>query len=96
MECNEGKPVYSSIKLYPNPSTNQLNINFGFAVGGQYNISIKNIIGQEIKSVNYLKIEDNDITLFINDLSNGIYFLKIVDVSNNITIPTMKFVVEKQ
>ncbi len=96
LECNEGKPVYSSIKLYPNPSTNQLNINFGFAVGGQYNISIKNIIGQEIKSVNYLKIEDNDITLFINDLSNGIYFLKIVDVSNNITIPTMKFVVEKQ
>lgn len=95
VECSGGTPVYSNLKLYPNPSANQLNINFGFPVEGKYTLSIRNVLGKEIKVINYLKNENKDITILINDLPDGIYFLKMNDSSDNNPIPVMKFIVEK-
>ncbi len=95
VECNGELPVYSNINLYPNPTNNQLNINLGLTIEGKYFISIRNVLGQEIKTINYFKSVNNDISIFTDELSNGIYFLKINDVTNKIAIPVMKFVIEK-
>ena len=95
LNCLNNKPDYSTIKLFPNPSSNQLNINFGFSIDGDYKLLVRNVLGQEIKMIDYSKNRSEDIHFFIDDLPNGIYFLKIVDVSNKGDVPILKFVVEK-
>lgn len=68
---------YSSISVYPNPSNNTLNINFGSvntnAVSSK--ISIFDLQGKLTKSIQ----RNSEIiqTINISELSNGIYILKI-------------------
>ena len=68
-----------SIKVYPNPlMSNQLNVDFDTNITGQVKYSFFNSIGVKVNS-NILKL-DNSNTLRIirpNELSSGIYFLKI-------------------
>lgn len=61
-----------SIKLFPNPSTDYIQIS---GLTKKENYKIYSILGNEIKSGNILKQEQID----IQNLTNGLYFLKFED-----------------
>ena len=66
----------SAFKIYPNPTSNQLTIETTLAID---EILILDITGKTIKSFTPSK------TIDISDLSNGIYFIKIIGEENSIT-----------
>jgi hypothetical protein len=76
------------IKVYPNPVSDILTINFG-EVHSKINIEIFNVIGQKI---NTLKFENKQTMMVnINSLSNGIYFFKIkTDSINSVEFKIIK------
>ena len=67
----------AGFKMYPNPATNKLNLNFN----GDLEVSILNISGQKLmqNSINGQKIID------ISHLSNGIYFVRL-SANNDVII----------
>ena len=65
--------------MYPNPSNNQLNIAFQ-QKKNEISLQLFNVIGETIfTSIFHQK---NSIVLSTNDLSNGIYLLKVSDGEN--------------
>jgi PKD repeat protein len=72
------------IILYPNPATQQLNVE-SEVLRGQ--IKITNALGQ---TAIYLPIRSNKTTLDVSSLSNGIYFIQIENETGKST--TIKFV----
>ena len=67
------------VLVYPNPSNNQLNIAFQ-QTKNEISLQLFNVIGETIfTSIFHQK---NSIVLSTNDLSNGIYLLKVSDGEN--------------
>jgi hypothetical protein len=66
----------NAVKLYPNPASDWL------IVSGEFNstttIQLFNNIGQEV-SLTSVQRRDNELRINVNDLSNGIYMLHIID-----------------
>jgi putative IMPACT (imprinted ancient) family translation regulator len=69
--ANENFIYANSIKTYPNPNSGILNIESSVAID---KLEIYNNIGQSIKSISII---ENQTLLNINELSSGVYFLKI-------------------
>lgn len=74
----------TKVHLYPNPTNKDLNISFG-----QYNedllaIELIDVTGRKIKTLTYNSIETTQPTITINleNLTKGIYFLKITGNQN--------------
>ena len=61
-----------SIKIYPNPTKNKLNISFND--DHQRTITIMNVLGEDVL---ILIVKNKDITLETELLQNGLYFLEI-------------------
>ena len=60
----------SSFKVYPNPTSNVLNID---ASGNVQNIAIYNTLGQEVMNK---EVSGNNVSLDVSDLNAGIYIVK--------------------
>ena len=69
--------INSTLVIYPNPTLTHLNIDTGLEIR---EITIIDITGKLIKTI---KQNTNDIN--VADLSNGIYFLKLVTDEGTIT-----------
>lgn len=67
---------HSTIRLFPNPSNNLVYVK---GLVGYYDIEIVNAYGQMCQSLS----GNTDLAININNLPNGIYFLKITNPSNN-------------
>lgn len=63
------------VLIYPNPSSNIINIDL-FLVKGNFTYYITNKLGQTVMQGSLLNIKN---TLHLNNLDNGLYFLKIED-----------------
>ena len=65
------------IKIYPNPANNKLNIDLSFPSETKIKITLCDIMGNNIKTIDesYCSIKHIESNVF--DLSNGIYLLKI-------------------
>jgi len=79
----------SYLIVYPNPSSDYLNIKISNNENTNSELSIYNILGQKentikLENTNYLEITD----YYIGDLENGVYFIKI----ENTNLPTIKFI----
>ena len=72
----------SSIRLYPNPATELLNISSENEI---LNIGIYNVEGQLVKYVS-----DHFNSIGISDLSNGIYFVKVYTENGTETLKFIK------
>jgi len=79
LNCNSatgvGEIATQNISIYPNPVTNQLNIEFGVSTSVNeqiQRISILNITGKIVKT-----IVSNNNTIDVSNLTKGIYFLQI-------------------
>lgn len=76
----------TGVLLYPNPSSEKVNISFNSTNGDAYQIKIINSLGQVIKEIGETSFnESNDISLDVSNFSIGLYFVKI-EVDNLSTI----------
>jgi len=78
----------NEVKVYPNPFNSIINIK----LPSQYNsnaidIELFDITGRTILKVDAPNIENNVIQLYnIDQLSNGTYFIKVIDNETNTTV----------
>ncbi len=63
-----------TISIYPNPATTEIMLN-GLSVPAHCHYSICNMLGEEVQSG---KLNENA-TIGLSDISNGMYFLKVSD-----------------
>ncbi|UCH13029.1 MAG: T9SS type A sorting domain-containing protein [Bacteroidales bacterium] len=61
----------SSLKLYPNPANNVINISSEESIE---NVTITDIIGQEVMKIN---VNASSTQIMVQDLSSGVYFLTV-------------------
>ena len=80
----EGLEVQNAVTAFPNPTSGEVNIRAG--IGGTYNLSIINMIGQEVRSET-VEINGSDyITRDFSELDNGVYLLNVTGEGLNETI----------
>lgn len=66
---------YSYIKVFPNPSTNNIKINGHFLTGKSLGVSVMNINGQVVLTKSFSSIEEP--SLSVSELSEGLYIVKV-------------------
>ena len=72
--------------IFPNPATDRINISVNFSESSDIKLVLYNSNGQLIKDyTRKIYPGENIIEFNINDLSNGIYLLKIADDTNQLT-----------
>jgi hypothetical protein len=72
---------FRNLKLYPNPTTEIVNLKFNNSVE-QISITIFNLMGQELN--NYNRPLDNGTTsIDVSEYNSGIYFIKIASGENS-------------
>jgi len=90
---NEIDNPLSAVKLFPVPASEVLNITIPNGVSGKLEINIYNSLGQKIKTVNQNN-ESLSLSLNISDLAKGVYFMRMIDLQDNLSI-TKSFIVDK-
>ncbi|MFT6502147.1 MAG: hypothetical protein ACJASQ_002272 [Crocinitomicaceae bacterium] len=73
-----------NIKIYPNPTTTELNIDFENTFSGPFTIRITNNLGQEVRTIHYENTTSQPDKFDISTLSNGIYIIAIVSSDSTI------------
>ncbi len=86
------KKETETIKIFPNPASNYITVKADYQLHSTDKFSIVDLNGKALSSV--FSSEGNTITIDINNLSSGIYLLKILSGSKGETV-TKKFVVLK-
>ena len=82
------------MKVFPNPASDLVNIQFNLAAAQEMNISISNALGQTVKQVNTgnLNAGQQDFAVNTANLAAGMYFINFTDGQN---VMTERFVVAK-
>lgn len=71
---NESFRLLDNIKVYPNPTANQLHINLRDMISN-YNVQLYNMQGKQMYSQDYMN--SNDIAIDMTSFSEGIYVFKL-------------------
>jgi len=83
----------NNLNLYPNPTTNILNIGYKIKEGSSISTSILDIAGRVIKTKSFNHdIKSGKLQLDVNRLPRGSYFLKITENNNSVV---KKFVISE-
>jgi hypothetical protein len=72
----------SKFMLYPNPATNMVNLSFDNQATEQAEIQIFNIIGKEVISENATVGNGKVVSINVEMLSPGMYFVKVITNNN--------------
>ena len=75
--------------VYPNPSTNLINIYINNPSGNSY-IIIYDALGQLMTNQTLTEIKEQKIAIDISSYANGMYYISISDTKNKTTIPLIK------
>lgn len=81
LSVNDFETDKSLVKIYPNPTTNYINIQSNFDINS---VEVYSLQGQKVLLV------ENQKTINISSLSKGIYFLKVKTVNGEITKKIIK------
>ncbi|MCX7551538.1 T9SS-dependent choice-of-anchor J family protein [Xanthomarina sp. F2636L] len=84
----ENYALDNNIGLYPNPTTNTLNISVANVNELPDSYSIYNMLGQVVLSKRIAN--EADLSINTSSLSNGMYFIKIAKESNQVSLPFIK------
>jgi hypothetical protein len=79
--ANTAKPA--SIKLYPNPTSNNLNLEWQEGIGKQATISITNTAGQLLRSESFTWMQPKE-AISLKALASGNYFIRVADAQGNV------------
>jgi len=71
-------PVWSEIKVYPNPTTGDLKVYLPFEEGTNFSYGLYNSIGQRLISADKTIDGSNELNLALDYLPAAIYILHIV------------------
>jgi photosystem II stability/assembly factor-like uncharacterized protein len=75
---NESHIENETLKIYPNPATNQITIEFDLAETKNIFIEIKNVLGQTVQTIsNSFSQGTNKIEIDVSNFSEGIYFVQL-------------------
>lgn len=83
-----------SVKAYPNPVIDNLNLKFEDFDAGHYDVKVYNIVGRQIMSNNYFISGDETIRIDVTNLPKGTYLYSVVD-SNGETVITKRIIVAR-
>ncbi|MBU3662235.1 MAG: T9SS type A sorting domain-containing protein [Bacteroidetes bacterium] len=79
----ESKILFPEIQLYPNPSSNMINLKTSYRVNHDYNYQILNHLGQYVMAGQF-NFSNNEIhTIEVSSLPCGIYFIKLLTNENS-------------
>jgi hypothetical protein len=67
-----------TVKLYPNPATDYLNVEIKNMLPGETHIALYNIIGNPVK-VEMEKVDDKEYRINVKDIPPGYYLLALKD-----------------
>lgn len=70
-----GDPV--NAEVYPNPTADLVNLQFGDNTNGQYVIEVYNTLGQQLRSSTFNATPSSKATISLFDYSDGIYFITV-------------------
>lgn len=79
---SSGVPEQVSVKIYPNPAVEYLNVSFEQPIAKQSRVTVHNIIGN-ILEVETETIDDHEIRVRVKDLPVGYYLLAVRDDQSN-------------
>lgn len=80
----------AGVKIFPNPVTNSLSIQFeGFDAGNNTFVQLMNIVGAVVKTVQIGKVDNGNQNIDVSDLVPGTYFL---NVNNGTTVAREKII----
>jgi len=83
--------INNNLKLYPNPVNEFAVLNFNTPKTSKVNISIHNLVGQQVASYNYNSVVgENNFNINASDLQSGVYFLKVQSEGKNATTKFVK------
>lgn len=75
---NQDPSVVNGIVLYPNPSTDLINISFESTVQTNVTFEIIDVLGKQVHAEGFTAQVGNNLhSVFISKLKNGLYFVKI-------------------
>ena len=80
----------SFCSIYPNPTTDILNIALSSSKEGNYTYTVLNQLGQTILSGDIMLANGKPASIKTQDISNGVYFLKITNGNQSQTIQFIK------
>lgn len=69
----------NNVEIYPNPATSVINVKSG--MNGEGQVSLIDMTGRVVKDVNVTDM--SNATINVEDMSNGIYFIKIQQANNS-------------
>jgi len=96
MACSFAGVVTNKLEeltVYPNPSSDNVNISFSSSDATDVEVSIFNLLGEKIKTINTTSsIGSNNININVNDFTVGQY---IIQIQKNNKLTTTKFTVSK-
>ncbi len=76
-----GDKIYN-LKLYPNPASNKITMNFFLPNIDKHNITIRDLQGRTVKQISFNdKIGEKTMNINISDLAEGTYLLELGDKS---------------
>ncbi len=75
------EPVSTSLRVYPNPATEKLTVEFTVSTAGPVTVSLLNLLGQRVKTFSgeRLAVGSYQRTLAVHGLSAGQYILRVDD-----------------
>ncbi len=88
--ANEVMNHEAAVSVYPNPATEQINLQFNHLVNGQATVKIFDTMGALVSGENINEINNKLFTLDVTSMSNGFYF---IEIENNGSVTKKKFVV---
>jgi hypothetical protein len=84
--------IEGDITLFPNPNNGEFQLNLDNVENGVYNVSVKNIIGQNIYQ-NVISVTGSyNANVKLANMQNGIYFMEISNENGDASV--IRFVVK--
>jgi hypothetical protein len=76
-----------AVNVFPNPATDNTNINFTLAEASNVTITVYNLVGQQVKTESLGRLADGEHTFVLNteSLTTGLYFITMKVGNETIT-----------